>query len=133
MMFTFSQRSLDRLVGVHPDLVRVVHGALAVSKIDFVVVEGMRSLERQKELFAGGRSRTMKSRHLTGHAVDLAPILDLDGDGKTEISWSRSHFYPIVDAMHAASAALKVQLTWGGDWQTFVDMPHWELTWSKYP
>jgi peptidoglycan L-alanyl-D-glutamate endopeptidase CwlK len=99
-MFTLSQRSLDRLVGVHPDLVRVVHGALAVSKVDFVVIEGLRSL---------------------------------DGDGKTEISWSRSHFYPIVDAMHAASAALKVQLTWGGDWQTFVDMPHWELPWSKYP
>jgi peptidoglycan L-alanyl-D-glutamate endopeptidase CwlK len=132
-MFTFSARSLERLKGVHPDLVRVVHGALAISKIDFMVVEGLRSLERQKELFAAARSRTLRSKHLTGHAVDLAPMIDLDGDGKSDVSWSRMHFYPISDAMHAAAHALKVKLTWGGDWQTFVDMPHWEIDPMLYP
>jgi peptidoglycan L-alanyl-D-glutamate endopeptidase CwlK len=131
--FQFSARSLQRLEGVHPDLVRVVKAALVLSKVDFVVVEGLRSLERQKELFAAGKSRTMNSRHLTGHAVDLAPLVDLDGDGKSNLSWERQHFYPISDAMHGAAAILKVPLVWGGDWQTFVDQPHWELPRSHYP
>jgi peptidoglycan L-alanyl-D-glutamate endopeptidase CwlK len=131
--FQFSAKSLERLNGVHPALVRVVHAALAVSSVDFVVVEGLRSLERQKELFEQVKTKTMNSRHLTGHAVDLAPLVDLDGDGKLEMSWERQHFYPIVDAMHSAAVALGVPLEWGGDWQTFVDMPHWQLPWSKYP
>ena len=133
MTFQFSQRSLDRLKGVHPDLVRVVHAALAISKTDFVVVEGLRSPERQQELWEAGKTRTMNSRHLTGHAVDLAPLRDLDGDGKAELSWERGHFYPVVDAMRQAADSLGVAIEWGGDWQTFVDMPHWQLPWSKYP
>jgi peptidoglycan L-alanyl-D-glutamate endopeptidase CwlK len=133
MMFTFSARSLERLKGVHPDLVRVVHGALAISKIDFMVVEGVRSLERQKELFAAAKSKTMRSRHLTGHAVDLAPLVDIDGDGKCELSWDRSHFYPIADAMFQASHSLNVPIEWGGNWTTFVDLPHWQTPWREYP
>lgn len=133
MSFELSARSLARLHGVHPDLVRVVRGAILHSKVDFMVVEGLRSLERQKELFAAAKSKTMKSRHLTGHAVDLAPILDVDGDGDTEVSWERAHFYPICDAMRASAGAAGVAIVWGGDWQTFVDMPHWELDRSRYP
>jgi peptidoglycan L-alanyl-D-glutamate endopeptidase CwlK len=133
MSFQLSKRSTDRLVGVHPDLVRVVRAAILNTKTDFIVVEGLRTVERQKELFAAGKSKTMRSRHLTGHAIDLAPLVDLDGDGVSELSWERSHFYPIVDAMQASAAAAGVPIEWGGDWQTFIDMPHWQLPWSKYP
>lgn len=133
MTFQLSKTSESRLVGVHPDLIRVVRGAILHSAIDFTVIEGLRTIERQKELFSQGRSRTMKSRHLDGHAVDLAPLLDLDGDGKTEVRWERQHFYPIVDAMRASAAAVGVLIEWGGDWHTFIDMPHWQLPWSKYP
>lgn len=133
MTFQLSRRSTDRLQGVHPDLVRVVRGAILHSKVDFIVVEGLRTLDRQKELFAAGKSKTMRSRHLTGHAVDLAPLVDLDGDGDLELSWDRNHFFPIVDAMRASAAAAGVLIEWGGDWRDFVDMPHWQLPWSKYP
>jgi peptidoglycan LD-endopeptidase CwlK len=131
--YTLSRRSTDRLIGVHPDLVRVVRGAILHSKVDFIVVEGMRTLDRQKELFAAGKSRTMRSRHLTGHAVDLAPLVDLDGDGDLELSWDRQHFFPIVDAVRASAAAAGVLIEWGGDWKDFCDMPHWQLPWSRYP
>jgi peptidoglycan LD-endopeptidase CwlK len=81
MSFQFSQRSLDRLIGVHPDLVRVVQTAISIAKSDFMVIEGIRTLEKQREYFQAGKSLTMKSRHLTGHAVDLAPYVDTDNDG----------------------------------------------------
>lgn len=133
MTYQLSRRSEERLQGVHPDLIRVVRGAILHSKIDFIVVEGRRSMERQKELFAAGKSKTMKSRHLTGHAVDLAPLVDMNGDGVAELTWIRESFYPIVDAMRASAAAAGILIEWGGDWATFVDMPHWQLPWSRYP
>ena len=133
MSYQLGQRSAERLQGVHPDLIRVVRGAILHSKIDFTVVEGLRSMQRQKELFAAGKSRTMKSRHLTGHAVDLAPLVDLNGDGVEELTWIKESFYPIVDAMRASAAAAGILIEWGGDWQTFVDMPHWQLPWARYP
>lgn len=123
----------ERLAGVHPDLVRVVHRAGELAKVSLLVVEGVRTLEKQKAYFAAGKSKTMKSRHLTGHAVDLAPMLDLDGDGALELSWERAHFYPVADAMRAAASKEGVAIEWGGDWQTFIDMPHWQLSWSAYP
>jgi len=132
MTFQFSTRSVERLNGVHPDLVRVVHAALAISKSDFIVVEGLRTLAKQREYFQAGKSKTMRSRHLTGHAVDLAPLVDTDGDGDLELSWERSHFYPISDAMFQAAENLGVSIEWGGNWQ-WVDAPHWQLPWSKYP
>lgn len=135
MSFTLPQRSADKLVGVHPDMIRVVRGAALHynGPGSFIVVEGLRSLARQRELFQGGKSLTMKSRHLTGHAVDLAPMVDVDNDGDLDLSWQREHFYPIVDAMRASAAASGVLIEWGGDWKSLVDMSHWQLPWSKYP
>lgn len=133
MPYVLSRRSEARLTGVHEHLASVVRMAIHRCKCDFTVIEGLRTLERQKELFAQGRSRTMKSRHLTGHAVDLAPLVDLDGDGRSELTWERSHFYPIVDAMRESAAELGVPIEWGGDWKGFVDMPHFQLPWSRYP
>jgi len=133
MTFQLSRRSIERLAGVHQDLVRVVRGAILHSKIDFAVVEGLRTLARQREYFDLGKTRTMRSRHLTGHAVDLVPLVDLDGDKDLEASWERAHFFPIVDAMRASAAAAGVLIEWGGDWKDFVDMPHWQLPWGRYP
>ncbi len=133
MSFSLSARSISRLEGVHPALVKVVKAAIAISKTDFTVVEGRRTLEKQREYFLAGKSRTMKSRHLTGHAVDLMPYGDFDGDGDMEGSWELKNFYPLNDAMQQAAAALGVKLTWGGSWATFIDAPHFEIRPEDYP
>ena len=135
MSFELSRRDEERLVGVKPQLIQVVRGAALHynGPGKFIVVEGLRSLARQRELFAAGKSKTMKSRHLTGHAVDLAPMVDVDGDGDLDLTWVRENFYPIVDAMRASAGAASVPVEWGGDWRDFVDMPHHQLPWSKYP
>lgn len=125
--FKLSRRSLDALKGVHPDLVAVVKRAIELTSVDFVVTEGLRTLARQKKLVAEGASKTMNSRHLTGHAVDLAPWL-----GGT-VRWDWPLFYKLADAMKQAAAELKVPLVWGGDWRTFKDGPHFELDRKKYP
>lgn len=136
--FTLSERSLKNLEGVHPDLVRVVKTALKLSTVDFVVIEGLRTVERQKQLVAQGASTTMNSRHLKakngfGHAVDIVPLLDTDGDGDKEISWHWPHYDRIKEAMMLAASAEKVSIEWGGAWVRFKDAPHWQLPFSKYP
>ena len=133
MSFHLSARSIIRLDGVHPALVAVVRAAIAISKVDFTVLEGRRTLEKQREYFNAGKSRTMASKHLSGHAVDLAPILDTDGDCDTELSWNPDHFLPINDAMQQAAANLNVKITWGGTWRSFPDSPHFEISPQEYP
>jgi len=122
-----SERSLSRLDGVHADLVRVVKRAAATSNIDFTVLEGLRSLERQKTLVARGASKTMKSRHLTGHAVDLAPFVD------GQVVWAWPLYHKLAVIVKAAAVDEHVPITWGGDWARFRDGPHWELNWKDYP
>lgn len=117
----FSQRSEQRLIGVHPELVRVVRRALEISEIDFAVVEGMRTEARQAELVRIKASKTMRSRHLTGHAVDIAPIVD------GAICWKWPAFSPIIQAMREASKELGVAVVHGADWKSFPDGPHHEL------
>jgi peptidoglycan L-alanyl-D-glutamate endopeptidase CwlK len=127
MTIILGQRSLSRLKGVHPDLVRVVKKAAILSNLDFTVLEGLRSEERQKQLVSQGASKTMNSRHLTGHAVDLAPMIG----GKTRWDWPLYH--KLAKVIKAAAADEKVPLQWGGDWRAFKDGPHWELPWKFYP
>lgn len=127
MSFKFGERSESRLVGVHPDLVKVVRRALEISKVDFAVLEGVRTNERQAELLRSGASQTMKSRHLTGHAVDLAPVVG------NQVRWDWPLFYPLAEAMKAAAAEANIPLEWGGDWRKFKDGPHWQLPWREYP
>jgi peptidoglycan L-alanyl-D-glutamate endopeptidase CwlK len=122
-----------RLAGVHPDLIRIVERARLA--VPFIVVEGLRTRERQERLVAIGASRTLASRHLTGHAVDLAYWLD-DGDGAPEageIRWDWPLARKIATAMKAAAAEEGVALVWGGDWKTFRDGPHFELSRTRYP
>ncbi len=133
MSFILSPRDRSRLFGVHPDLVRVVEHASGICTSEFIVVEGLRTLEKQREYFQAGKSRTMKSRHLTGHAVDLAPIVDTDGDGDIELSWEPEHFQPIADAMFAAAKDVVSTVEWGGAWRGAWDRPHWQLPWLLYP
>jgi peptidoglycan L-alanyl-D-glutamate endopeptidase CwlK len=127
MPFALGQRSLDRLKGVHPDLVRVVKRAIAESDLDFTVLEGLRTLDRQKQLMAQGATRTMNSRHLTGHAVDLAPVTN------GAVSWDWPLYHRLAKVVKAAAEKEGVALTWGGDWRSFKDGPHWELSWKVYP
>ena len=127
MTFRLSARSLKRLVGVHPDLVRVVKHAIGITSVDFAVLEGVRSAERQQELVLAGASQTMNSRHLTGHAVDLGAYV------AGEIRWDWPLYHKIAAAMVGAARSLDVPLVWGGTWQTFPDGPHFELPRGPYP
>jgi len=115
---------MQNLSGVHPDLVAVVKRAIEITEQDFSVIEGVRGINRQRELVAKGASQTMNSRHLTGHAVDLAPY---------PLSWDWEYFYPIADAMKVAAEEFGVDLEWGGDWVNFKDGPHFQLPWDTYP
>jgi len=123
----YSPRSIKSLNGIHPDLRRVIDRALQDSPLDFVVIEGLRTKERQKQLVASGASKTMNSRHLTGHAVDLVPI---GPNGKAAFDW------PLYDrlgpAVKEAAAKEGVQIVWGGDWSSFRDGPHFELNREVY-
>jgi len=135
--FVFGQRSLDRLKGVNPRLVAVVHRALELSAVDFTVVEGLRSRQRQAQLYAQGRTTagkivtwTLKSKHIDGLAVDLAPF----ADGK--IDWTDlAKFDAIGAAMKKAAGELGVTIRWGADWDRDgklrekgeSDSPHFEI------
>jgi hypothetical protein len=122
MKLKFSLRSEQNLVGVKPDLLRVVRRALELSDVDFGVTEGVRALSRQRDLFATGKSRTMNSRHLTGDAVDVVAF----AGGK--VSWEWEHYEKIAAAFKRASVELGVSIEWGGDWKTFKDGPHFQLS-----
>lgn len=122
-----STRSEMLLQGVHPDLVKVVKLAASQAETHFIVTEGVRTLVRQKELFAKGASTTMRSRHLTGHAIDLAAMV---GD---EVRWDWPLYHKLADQMKAAAKNLAVSIEWGGDWTTFKDGPHFQLPWNSYP
>lgn len=128
-------RSEARLVGVHRDLVRVVRSALVASPVKFVVIEGLRTAARQRQLVASGASKTLNSRHLTGHAVDLAPYVDRDKDGNIweDVRWDWPLYHKLAPAVKEAAKSLNVAIVWGGDWRTFKDGPHFELDRRKYP
>lgn len=122
-----STRSMERLNGVHADLVRVVRRAAELSPLEFVVTEGLRTAQRQRELVAQGKSQTSNSRHLTGHAVDLAVIIG----GKAD--WTFSNYEKLAATMREAAQELGVAIVWGGAWKTLKDGPHFELDRKVYP
>lgn len=127
-MFKFSKRSLNNLKGVHPLMVKLMHEAIKDAPIDFVITEGVRTVERQKELFKAGKSKCdgvkNKSKHQIkadgfGHAVDLYPL---------PISYTNIKPYLIL-AEHIKKTAnrLKISVRYGGDFKSLKDYPHWEL------
>lgn len=127
MTFTLSPRSLEKMRGVHPDLINVVKLAITLTTIDFGVTEGLRTRERQRELVVKGASQTMNSRHITGHAVDLVAYLD------GEVRWDWPLYDKLAKAMLEAANHLGVKIVWGGSWKTFKDGPHFELDRRVYP
>ena len=125
--FVLSSRSQNRLLDVHPDLKRVVRRAIKLSEIDFMVVEGRRTLKRQQELVRAGASQTLNSRHLTGHAVDLAAVIG------RRVRWDWPLYARLNQAMQQAAEEWAVAVEWGGAWTAFPDGPHWQLPWLAYP
>lgn len=123
-MTKLNDRSRKNLVGVHPHLVAVVERASDLSPVPFVVTEGLRTLDRQRQLKAAGKSWTLNSRHLTGHAVDL-----VDAD---DFKYDIPDMTKIHDAMFGASKELGYPIVWGGDWKQ-QDTPHFELDKRSYP
>ena len=127
MNYILSKRSLRRLSGVHPDLIEVVKRAIKITEVDFTVLEGVRSKARQRRLVEAGASQTMRSRHLTGHAVDLGAYV------AGQLRWDWPLYYKIADAVKKAAAELNTSIEWGGDWKTFKDGPHFQLPFKEYP
>lgn len=127
MSYKLGIKSRLKLKGVHPDLVRVVEKALNISEVDFTVLEGLRTRERQKQLVEAGASRTLNSRHITGHAVDLGALVN----GK--VNWSWPLYDKIAYAMKEAALDLDIPIVWGGEWKSFKDGPHFELNRNTYP
>jgi len=125
-MYRLGPRSVHRLKGVHPDLVKVVERAIEITTVDFAVLEGLRSPERQKTLMEAGASQTLNSRHITGHAVDLGAWVD------DQVDWSWPLYHKIAAAMKEAAKQMDVPIEWGGDWK-MKDGPHWQLPWKDYP
>jgi peptidoglycan L-alanyl-D-glutamate endopeptidase CwlK len=112
MAFKLSLRSIDRLEGVDDKLIEVVTTAIKYTKVDFGVIEGLRTIERQQELVDRGASKTMKSKHLEGKAVDLVAYIG------SRVSWELSLYDDIADAMKQAAIELDVAVRWGGAWTT---------------
>ena len=125
--FKFSQRSENNLKGVNSDLVKIVRRALQLSPVDFGITEGLRTVERQRQLVAAGKSQTMNSRHISGHAVDVFAYPTSAG------SWEWKYYDQIATAFKQAAKELNIPVEWGGDWKTLKDGPHFQLPHAKYP
>lgn len=141
-MTSLNKGSQEKLLDIHPDLARVVYRAAEITTVPFVVTEGKRTLDRQKNLVKSGASTTMRSRHVAEMnqcgqpcAVDLAAFIDVDGDGAVdagEIRWDWPLYSKINEAMQEAGRIEGVPIEWGGSWKSFRDGCHWQLPWSKY-
>lgn len=121
MAYKLSKRSLAKLEGVDDRLVRVVKTAISLSNVDFGVIQGLRTIEEQRELVAKGASQTMKSKHLEGLAVDLMAYVGSRG------SWEMSLYDDIADAMKLAAIEEGVPIRWGAAWQ-IADIREWDGT-----
>ena len=131
-MFSLGPRSKMRLNGVHPDLVKVVERAIQITTVDFTVLEGVRTPERQKILVESGASQTLNSRHIPG-ADGLGKAVDLGAWVDDQVDWSWPLYSKIADAMKEAAKQVNVPIEWGGDWKTFKDGPHFQLPKKEYP
>jgi peptidoglycan L-alanyl-D-glutamate endopeptidase CwlK len=132
MSYRFSKRSYRNLQNVRPELVAVATLALETlgreGGPDFVVTDGARNLDEQRKLVEEGKSQTMDSRHLTGHAIDVAAFTP-----DYEVTWEPKPYRKIADAFERAGRQLGIEIEWGGSWSEFVDMPHFALTRQQFP
>lgn len=121
MSYKLSKRSLDRLVGVNPELVEVVKTAITLTSVDFGVTQGLRTFEQQRELVAKGASQTMKSKHLTGDAVDVVAYIG------GNVRWEMNLYDDIADAFKVAAMEHDVKIRWGAAWH-IDDIRDWDGT-----
>lgn len=124
---TLNVRSRERMKGVHPELVGVIERAAEIAPGTFIVTEGLRTPDRQYQLYVSGASKTLNSRHLTGHAVDLAALVD------GRVRWDWPLYHKLAAVVKQAAYERNVPLIWGGDWTSFPDGPHYELDRRVYP
>lgn len=127
MSFKFGVRSRRNLEGIHPDLMQVMMRAINNSSIDFVVLEGLRTPARQMQLLKQGATTVSRSRHLTGHAVDIAPVVG------GVVRWDWPLYHKLAAEIKKAALFENIPIEWGGDWKTFKDGPHFQLPWKQYP
>ncbi|GAA6322927.1 M15 family metallopeptidase [Fusobacterium ulcerans] len=120
-MYKFSKRSLDNLKGVDERLIKLIEEVLSISPYDFGITEGLRTIEKQKEYVRTGKSQTMNSYHLKGKAVDIVVYKD----GK--VSWKLDYYKEIADLVKKIAKHDGLKITWGGDWKTLIDGPHFQL------
>ncbi len=129
--WVLSTRSEARMIGVHADLKTVVRRALELSPYDFGITAGCRSADEQHQLYKSGASTLdgykKISRHQTGHAIDFVAY---DENGK--VTWSMEYYEAIANAFKQAAREQGTPIVWGGDWSSFVDGPHIELSSSQY-
>ena len=121
--FYFSKRSEMFLSDVNPSLKNIAKEALKITRIDFAIISGKRTIKEQKELVKKGKSKTLNSRHLSGNAIDIAPI-----DPKTKKgNFDRTLALEIATAFYQAAQNQNIKIEWGGTWKNFEDIPHFEL------
>jgi peptidoglycan LD-endopeptidase CwlK len=121
MSFRLSDRSLSMLQGVDEQLVATVKLAILNTKIDFGVICGIRTMEEQRVLVEKGASKTMRSKHLEGKAVDLMAYIGSRG------SWELNLYDDIADAMQEAAVETGAVLRWGAAWH-INDIRDWDGT-----
>ena len=120
-MYRFSNRSLESLQGIDDRLIILLGLMLEHSKYDFVVTEGLRTVERQKFLVKTGKSTTMNSKHIIGKAFDIAILVD------EKITWEHKYYTEFAIEFKKLAKFLNFNVTWGGDWHSFVDCPHFQI------
>lgn len=120
-MFSLSNISLEKMNGVNSKLVILMKEAIKNSPYDFKITEGLRTVERQKELVKTGKSKTMNSYHLKGKAVDIAVLID------NKVTWDFKYYKEVADCVKEVAKKLGYVITWGGDWKTFKDGPHFQI------
>lgn len=119
MAYKLSKRSLARLEGVDERMVRVVKAAITYTEVDFGVIQGLRTIEEQRELVRKGASQTMKSKHIDGLAVDVMAYIGSRG------SWEMSLYDNIADAFKLAAMEEDVAVRWGAAWH-IPDIREWD-------
>lgn len=121
MAWKLGKKSLERLTGVKEPLQNVIKTAIVDSPYDFSITCGLRTVEEQKVLVATGKSRTMKSKHLTGDAVDIAVFVD------DKLTWDLKYYKVVATHIKKVATKLGIKIEWGGDWKSFIDGPHFQL------
>lgn len=121
MAWKFGKKSLERLAGIKEPLQVLAKSTIVDSPFDFSITSGLRTIEEQKVLVATGKSKTMKSKHITGDAFDIAVFVD----GK--LTWELKYYKQVATHIKKVAAKLGIPIVWGGDWKSFIDGPHFEL------